>query len=167
MRMLVLTAIALGAAALVGADQTPAPAPRIEPAAVAPARTPAPPPASLEELDVGALARSRNDLAVQDVFANPAVPAPPPPPPPVVVAPAAPAPAAPPSPPPLPFTYLGRMTKGGKAIVYLQRNQEMVLAQAGATLEDVYLVENISSSAVQFVYLPLQARQQLAIPHSP
>jgi len=59
------------------------------------------------------------------------------------------------------------MTKGGKAIVYLLRNGDMLLAETGVTLDGMYLVENISTSTVDFVYLPLQARQALNITQAP
>ena len=41
------------------------------------------------------------------------------------------------------------MDKGGRVIVYLQRNQDMVLAEAGATLDGTYLVEKITPTAVR------------------
>jgi hypothetical protein len=59
------------------------------------------------------------------------------------------------------------MTKGGKSIVYLVRNGDMLLAEKGSTLDGTYLVEEISSSTIDFVYLPLQARQALNITQAP
>lgn len=159
MKRLLLSAIVLGAAAFMAADRTTS----IE---AAPVRTPsiadAPSP-PVDDLTV--TRRRRGDLEVEDLFSSPA-----PPPaaaPPAPVAPPKPEPAAAPTAPPLPFTYLGRMTRRGNPVVYLQRNQEMVVAQAGETLDGTYLVESITPSAVQFVYLPLQSRQHLAIPHAP
>lgn len=165
MKKTLAVAALLAAAAFAGAERTPSieAVPAAEKAAPPVADTPSP---ALGELKVTNFSRHRGDLEVEDLFS---VPAPPPPPPP------APAPAVvpkvelavAPSAPPLPYSYLGRMTRRGHAVVYLLRNQEMVLAQAGETLDGTYLVENITLSAVQFVYLPLQARQQLTIPHSP
>lgn len=166
MKRFVIAGLAVLAASVVGADQAPttntAPA-RVELAYAPPATIVAPArPPKVDELDVANFIRPHKELEVGDLFATPAPAAPPAP---AVTAPAAkveppPAPVA----PPLPFTYLGRMTKSGKVIVYLLRNQEMVLAEAGATLDGTYRVESIIGSAVQFVYLPLAARQDLTIP---
>jgi hypothetical protein len=119
---------------------------------------------SIDELDLKKLVRERRDRTIEDLFANPAAPAP--------AVPAAPAPLveAPPEPPPapaapaLPFTYLGQMKNGTRVIVYLLKNQEMLLAETGQTLENQYQVGDISDSAVQFVYLPLGTKQVLSIP---
>ncbi len=155
--------IAVGAGVLIGPEQ----AQRIS-AAPAPVDTPPrieiPPAPVPDDLNVSNLVRKRINVEVEDLFATPAAvaPAPTPAPGPITEAPP-PAPTA----PPLPFTYLGRMNKGGKAIVYLLRNGDMLLAETGVTLDGTYLVENISTSTVDFVYLPLQARQALSITQAP
>lgn len=169
MKRLLILGLAVAGVAVVGADQAPAikaaPA-RVE---IAYARTePIPAPAKApvrDDLDIANFVRERKDLEIGDLFGAPTPPAPSP----AAVPAAAPKaePVAAPSVPPLPFTYLGRMTKSGKVIVYLLRNQEMLLAEAGATLDSAYRVENITGSTVQFVYLPLQARQDLSIPPTP
>jgi hypothetical protein len=156
-------ALVLGAGMVMGPEQAqrtnaaPAPAEPPRRAETAPIAVP-------DDLDVAKLVRRRTDMEVEDLFGNPAPGAPIPPP--AQTAKAEPVVAAP-TPPPLPFSYLGRMTKGGKAIVYLLRNGDMVLAETGVTLDGTYLVENISSSTVDFVYLPLQARQALNITQAP
>jgi len=141
----------------------------------APAREPAPPqpkaaaevPVVAENLDMMKLVRQRRDGSVQDLFAVPG-PAP--------IAPLAPAATPPeakpeppqaPSAPALPFSYLGRMQKGERIIIYLLKNQDMLLAETGSTLENVYRVEGISDTAVNFFYLPLGTRQVLSIPIEP
>jgi len=127
------------------------------------ASAPSAPIAMAEELDVASLVRPRKDLEVNDLFSNAAAPRPPAP----SAAPTAEPVVAAPTAPPLPYTYLGRMTKGGKAIVYLVRNGDMLLAEKGSTLDGTYLVEDISSSTIDFVYLPLQARQALNVTQAP
>jgi len=54
-----------------------------------------------------------------------------------------------------PSGTLGRMVDNGKAVVFLERGQESLVAAAGETIEGTYQVESIGESAVQFVYLPL------------
>lgn len=67
--------------------------------------------------------------------------------------------------PPLPFSYFGRMNNGERAIVYLRKNgQGMVIAESGATLDNLYLVEGISDTAMHFTYLPLGTKQVLSLP---
>lgn len=69
--------------------------------------------------------------------------------------------------PPLPFKYLGRMQGPERSFVYLLRNQEMLIALAGETLDKDYRVEQISDSAVHLTYLPLSTPQILTIPPAP
>lgn len=121
---------------------------------------------SIDEIDLKRMVRERGNRDIEDLFADPA----PPPAPKAAIAPPAPeiklAPEPPPAPeaPALPFTYLGQMKKGERVIVYLLKNQEMLLAETGQTLESQYQVGDISDSAVQFVYLPLGTKQVLSIP---
>jgi hypothetical protein len=122
---------------------------------------------SIDEFDLKRLVRERRERNIEDLFADPA---PPPAGKAAVIAAPAPevklAPEPPPAPeaPALPFTYLGQMKNGARVIVYLLKNQEMLLAETGQTLESQYQVADISDSAVQFVYLPLGTRQVLSIP---
>jgi len=153
----VIVALALLAGVVTGSERftesNSSPVVKAPPAAVA---------APLEELDLKRLARLRGEIEVLDLFAPPERPAP-------AVAPvpqpaAKPEAPAVPSAPPLPFTYLGRMKKGEQVTVYLLRNQELLLAQAGTTIDENYRVEGISDSAVLLFYVPLGTRQTLSIP---
>ena len=80
---------------------------------------------------------------------------------PVVVAPP---PPPPPSAPPLPFNYLGRMVDSPAETLYLRQGERTVIAKVGDVLDGVYRLETASESGLDFVYLPLDARQTLAIP---
>ena len=82
------------------------------------------------------------------------------PPPPKTAA----APAAPPGPPQLPFTYLGKVIDGGRTSVFVARGDENYSLEAGQTIAGSYRVERIDDTAVTFTYLPMKARQKLAIP---
>src|SRR5205807_2226451 len=104
-------------------------------------------PLPVDELDLKRLARERRDSGIQDVFTS-AAPTPPSPSVPLAVQKPEPPPA--PTAPPLPFSYLGQMKKGSETIVYLLKNQELVLAQEGQTVETDYKVEGVTESAVQF-----------------
>lgn len=163
MKKLVLAGLGIAGLGVVGMDQAPriraAPA-SVDAAYATPQRAVKAPPSG--ELELALITRGGKDVEIGDLFAAPPPAAPPPPP-------ATPVSAKPPEPPaptapPLPFTYFGRMTKGGKVIVYLLRNQELVLAESGGTLDGSYRVDSITASGVQFTYLPLQARQDLTIP---
>lgn len=127
---------------------------------------PAPAMPAMEDLDMPKLVRERRSGNRQDLFAGPA-PAPTPvvvAPPPAVVVVAQAAPVA----PPLPFSYLGRMKNGERTIVYLRKNQQgMAIAESGATLDNAYMVDGISDTAVHFTYLPLGAKQVLNLPAAP
>jgi hypothetical protein len=150
-----VVALVLAATIVTGGERTPAneagprstqPDPVIEPA---------------DDLDMEALVRRRNEAGAQDLFARhswippqaalaprePAVPAPPPPP----------------EPPVLPFKYLGRMVKPDATLIYLLRNQDMVVTQEGARLDGAYEIEQVSDTQIVFVYLPLNRKQTLAV----
>ena len=167
MKKLVLASFGIAGLAVVGADQAPrinaAPA-RVDVAYVMPDPPSAPtkPAAQVDELNAALLSRSGKEVEIGELFAAPAPVAPSAPPPVAATSVKAPEPPTPMA-PPLPFTYFGRMTKSGKVIVYLLRNQELLLAEAGATLDGTYRVETITAAAVQFTYLPLQTRQDLSI----
>ena len=157
-----IVALALLASVVTGRETAPAPEP-------APAQPKAAPevPVVAEDLDMMKLVRQRRDGSVQDLFAVPgpapiAPPAPAAEPPPVKSE-----PPPPPTAPALPFSYLGRMQNGERIIIYLLKNQEMLLAETGGTLESDYRVEGISDTAVTFLYLPLGTRQVLSIPVEP
>jgi hypothetical protein len=48
--------------------------------------------------------------------------------------------------------------------VLLLKGEEIIMAGPGETLEDIYRVEAITDSSVDFTYLPLASRQSLAVP---
>ena len=70
----------------------------------------------------------------------------------------------PPSAPPLPFRYLGQLESRSRAIVFLVRAEDVIVAAAGETIDNVYRIEAITETAVEFMYLPLGVRQSLSVP---
>jgi hypothetical protein len=119
------------------------------------------------DLDLAKLHRERKASAISDVFALPASPAPPPAPARAPAAEAKPEPPAPPQAPPLPFKYLGRMVRSDATLLYLVRNDQLYVAQAGEMLDGQYQVESISQATAHIVYLPLGIRQTLDLPAAP
>lgn len=77
------------------------------------------------------------------------------PPPPEVAAPVVPVP------PPMPYVYTGRMEQAGQTVLFLSRQQRVVLARVGDTLEGLYHVDRITPWSVDFTYLPLKQKQSL------
>ncbi len=157
-RALPIVVLVLLASVVTGRETAPAPdvvrAPETAPAEKASAADP------LDELK---LVRQRRNGTVQDLFPGqaPVTPVARP-----VVA-RAEAPSVPVA-PPLPFSYLGRMKNGERTLVYLRKNgQGMVIAESGATVDNLYRVENISDTAVHFTYLPLGTKQVLGLPAVP
>ncbi len=151
-----IVALVLAASVVTGREET------REPVAVAePAANPATS-AVTDDLDLSRLKRPKKEGEAPDLFATRA---------PVVAvvapqsaAPPKPSPPPPPAAPPLPFKYLGRMVDGGRAVVFLERNQDSLAVAAGDTVDKTYHVESVADTAVQFVYLPLGTRQVLGIP---
>ncbi|MES2740709.1 MAG: hypothetical protein V4754_07125 [Pseudomonadota bacterium] len=82
-----------------------------------------------------------------------------------VAPPAAPAPVAEPvapaQAPPLPFHLLGRYQQQGRAVVFLQFNDQNLVVQAGDTIAELYKVESIGASSMQLRYIPLGQQQTL------
>ena len=64
----------------------------------------------------------------------------------------------------MPFTYLGQFIDGDRTEIFVALRDEHYSVERGKTLEGKYKVENITATAVTFVYLPLGTRQKLAIP---
>jgi len=132
--------------------------------AAAPAAPPAPARAA-----AGRLAAREADAAAVDLFARRSW-APPPPPPPKPAPPPPPPPPAPPPPPPkappLPFTFVGFIeTDGGGPKVLLALGDELIVARRGDELAGRrYRLANVTGSALEFVYLPLQQAQSLQLP---
>src|SRR5687768_8803069 len=129
----VVTVVVLVLVATIVTGRESEPTPEWRPAAVN--RAPQVPPEP-DDIDLRALLRQRGAGGGTDLFAQhswtpvaPVVPSPPPTPA------AAPQPPSPPEAPPLPFKYLGRMVKRDATLIYLLKNQELVVAEAGTTLE--------------------------------
>jgi len=121
-------------------------------------------PAPAKQIDLSEIARRNNKRETQDLFASRSWASPPPAvplraSPPVQKA----VPPPPPSAPPLPFKYLGLRSDADKIVVYLTKGEDTYNAVVGDTLENVYRIESISESAVQFSYLPLGTLQSLNI----
>ena len=108
-----------------------------------------------QELDLEKLVRARKEQPGQDLFSVPSPPVPP--------QAAVPAPAPAPSAPPLPFSYVGRMKKGDQTILYLLRNNEMVVVEPGRSDLGDYKLQAVSEAELQFTYLPLGTTQTLSI----
>src|SRR5258708_38440127 len=70
----------------------------------------------------------------------------------------------PPSAPPLPFRYLGQIESRSRAIVFLIRGEELVIAAAGDTIDNSYRIEASGDTTVEFCYLPLGVGQSLSVP---
>jgi hypothetical protein len=65
--------------------------------------------------------------------------------------------------PPLPFQFLGRFVEDGKSAYFLQVDGRNVVARPGEKIDDNYLLEGAAHGALQFIYLPLNERQSLAV----
>jgi len=72
------------------------------------------------------------------------------------------APAKPAGPPPLPFKYLGRMIDGGKLEIFLEQGQEFIAVEPGQRI-GAYRVDKVTEEQIVFTYLPLKAKQTLAL----
>ena len=162
-----VVALVLAATIVTGRD-TP---PRGEAVRTSLAPTPSPQTAGApqDQPQVRIVKRQRTGEPNTDLFAPHSwVPKPPPPPPAapqtIVLPEATPQKAEPPAPPPLPFRYLGQLESRQRAMVFLLRGEEILLVSAGQVVDNTYRIETIADSTVDFVYLPLTARQSLAIP---
>ena len=120
-----------------------------------PVRTTAAP---VSDIDVAKLERAAPAAPGSDPFAPKSFA---PPTAPVAHAPA-PAPQ-PPSAPPLPFVYAGKVTQDGKTEVYVTRNDELISVAPGEKIDAQYRVDAITSSNIQFTYLPLKTVQSLEL----
>jgi hypothetical protein len=65
--------------------------------------------------------------------------------------------------PPLPFQFMGRFVEDGKSAYFLQADGRNVVARPGEKIDDNYLLEGAANGALQFIYLPLNERQSLAV----
>ncbi|MCC6532008.1 MAG: hypothetical protein IT531_05625 [Burkholderiales bacterium] len=82
---------------------------------------------------------------------------------PIAASPAASVASTPPAPPPLPFKYLGQLNETGRTLVFLSRDEAPVVGQVGETLDGGYRIDKVADTAIEFTYLPMNARQVLAI----
>jgi hypothetical protein len=80
-----------------------------------------------------------------------------------------PPPAAPPPPPPeptappLPYTFVGSLSRDGHPPVYFLASGDRVIdAHVGDRLDGAYRLESAAGGELVFVYLPLNIRQSLA-----
>lgn len=69
----------------------------------------------------------------------------------------------PPTAPPLPFTYLGKQTSGGRMEVYLASGDKVLIVRDQAVIQNTYRVESIKPPTLSLVYLPLNQIQRLSI----
>jgi hypothetical protein len=72
-----------------------------------------------------------------------------------------PAPPVQPMAPPLPFEFKGRMEEGGHSLIFLARQQMMLVVKQGDTLDGLYHVDALTPWSVEFTYLPLKQKQSL------
>ncbi|SEN67331.1 hypothetical protein SAMN05428959_102852 [Duganella sp. CF517] len=71
--------------------------------------------------------------------------------------------ATPSGPPPLPFQFMGRFTDDGKTAYFLQIDGQNVVARPGEKINDSYLLDSVSGDTMNFIYLPLNQKQSLAV----
>jgi hypothetical protein len=69
----------------------------------------------------------------------------------------------PPSAPPLPFKYLGKVMEGDEIQVFLSLADRNYIVKPGENIDSQYRVDEVSDHAVILTYLPLNAKQTLAI----
>jgi hypothetical protein len=158
----VVVALALIASVVAGreelsSDPQAAPVP-----ASAPAVNGAAPQAGLPDLDLDKLNRAGKGDRITDLFASKAA-VPTPPPVAMAIAPASPPPPPAPTTPPLPFRYFGKWVDGEKTTVFLWNNNDGHSVSSGDTVDGTYLIESITDSSVNFIYLPLGSKQALPI----
>lgn len=90
---------------------------------------------------------------------------PPPPPPPKPVPPVEiQGPPLPPPPPPLAFAYLGQLdVEGEPTVYYLSLGERVLLVKIGDTIDGVYRLLGQEGAQLALLYLPLNAKQMLAL----
>lgn len=68
-----------------------------------------------------------------------------------------------PKPPPLPFKYIGKIIDGNKIRVFLADSEQNYVVWLGGQIENQYRVDAVNDEAITLTYLPLNAKQTLAI----
>lgn len=106
-----------------------------------------------EGLQLERLERRKFSAQAGDIFRRQSW-APPPPPP---------SKPPPPSPPPLQFKYLGRVTEGGETQVFLALAERNYIVKPGENIDSQYRMDEVNDQAITLTYLPLNAKQMLAI----
>ena len=76
------------------------------------------------------------------------------------------APAAPTAPAP-PYAFVGKKQEAGAWEVFLARGEQNFLAREGQVLEGQWRVDQVQPPTLTLTYLPLDARQTLAIGEAP
>jgi len=70
---------------------------------------------------------------------------------------------APTTAPPLPFTYLGSYEDRERPVIFLVRDDRVLVVNVGDVIERTYRVDGIVGTALNLTYLPLKIRQSLDI----
>jgi hypothetical protein len=65
--------------------------------------------------------------------------------------------------PPVPFQVMGRYVENGKITVFLQYNDQNLVARVGDTLAESYKVEGLDGGVMTLRYLPMNVQQTLQI----
>lgn len=73
------------------------------------------------------------------------------------------APPPAPKPPPLPFKYIGKIIDGNKTQVFLADSEQNYVVRLGGHIEDQYRIDAMNDETITLTYLPLDAKQTLAI----
>jgi len=68
-----------------------------------------------------------------------------------------------PSPPPLQFKYLGRVTEGEETRVFLALAERNYIVRPRESINSQYRLDEVSEEAITLTYLPLKAKQVLAL----
>lgn len=76
------------------------------------------------------------------------------------------APPPAPTPPPLPFKYIGKVIDGNKTRVFLADSEQNYVVTLGGRIEDQYRIDAMNDETITLTYLPLDAKQTLAINHN-
>ncbi|CAK9889120.1 MULTISPECIES: hypothetical protein [Pseudomonas] len=82
---------------------------------------------------------------------------------PVLIAPVALAPVA----PALPFQFVGRLDDRDDQQVFLQSGEKLYVVRRGDVIDDTYRIEQISTTELSLVYLPLHLSQTLSVGSAP
>jgi hypothetical protein len=65
--------------------------------------------------------------------------------------------------PPLPFSVLGKYEEAGQTAIFLQNNDQNLVAHVGDTIAEQYKVESLRGTTLTLLYLPLNQTQSLEV----